>query len=62
VYRSLGFHAVNSAFKRADKVAMVPDAAAWQGPESTHPLEKRLHAILAAVAPPVPADAPDGKK
>jgi Patatin-like phospholipase len=46
-YRALGFHAVNSAFKCTDKVSMNPDAAAWQGPASTIPLEKRLRDILA---------------
>ena len=46
-YRALGFHAVNSAFKCADKVSMNPDAATWQGPGSTFPLEKRLRDILA---------------
>ena len=46
-YRALGFHAVNSAFKCADKVSMNPDASAWQGPASTIALEKRLRDILA---------------
>jgi hypothetical protein len=46
-YRALGFHAVNSAFKLADKVSMNPDPAIWQGSTSTIPLEKRMHDILA---------------
>jgi hypothetical protein len=45
-YRALGFHAVNSAFKGADEVSMNPNPAKWQGPQTTHPLEKRLHDIL----------------
>jgi hypothetical protein len=46
-YRNLGFHAVNSAFKLADKVSMNPDPATWQGATSTIPLEQRMRAILA---------------
>ena len=46
-YRSLGFHAVNSAFNLTDKVAINPDPATWQGPTSTIPLEHQLWAILA---------------
>jgi hypothetical protein len=46
VYRALGFHAVNSAFKCTDVVAMKPDAAKWQGPTTTVPLEKRMLEIL----------------
>lgn len=46
-YRALGFHAVNSAFKPLDKVAMNPDPAVWQGAQATHPLEKRMRDILA---------------
>ncbi len=55
VYRALGFHAVNSAFKGADRVAMIdPTAnapaknvlAVWQGAGTTLPLEKRLRDIL----------------
>lgn len=55
VYRALGFHAVNSAFKGADRVAMIdPTAkaaaknvlAVWQGAATTLPLEKRLRDIL----------------
>jgi hypothetical protein len=46
-YRALGFHAVNSAFKGADKVAMKPEPAVWQGGATTLPLEKRLREILA---------------
>jgi patatin-like phospholipase len=45
-YRNLGFHAVNSAFKRFDSVAMNPDPAVWQGPESIIPLEQKMRAIL----------------
>jgi hypothetical protein len=46
VYRALGFHAVNSAFKGADIVAMNPVSAAWQGAGTALPLEKRLREIL----------------
>jgi Patatin-like phospholipase len=46
VYRALGFHAVNSAFKNTDKVAMRPDPAQWQGPNTTLPLEKAMLDIL----------------
>jgi hypothetical protein len=45
-YRALGFHAVNSAFKRTDVVAMKPEPAKWQGPGTTLPLEKRMLDIL----------------
>jgi hypothetical protein len=47
VYRALGFHAVHSAFKCVDEVSMNPAPAVWQGPQTTHPLEKRLWQILA---------------
>jgi hypothetical protein len=47
VYRALGFHAVHSAFKCVDEVSMNPASAVWQGPQTTHPLEKRLWDILA---------------
>ncbi|SEF07385.1 Patatin-like phospholipase [Rhizobiales bacterium GAS188] len=46
-YRALGFHAVNSAFKRVDKVSMNPDPVVWQGATTTLPLEKQMLAILA---------------
>jgi hypothetical protein len=46
-YRALGFHAVNSAFKRVDKVSMNPDPVVWEGPASTLPLEERMRAVLA---------------
>ncbi len=46
VYRALGFHAVNSAFKRVDEVSMRPAPAVWQGSGTTIPLEKRLRDIL----------------
>lgn len=49
VYRALGFHAVNSAFKGTDNVSMIPAMAVWEGAKSRHQLEKRMHAILAAV-------------
>jgi hypothetical protein len=45
-YRALGFHATYSAFKLADKVAMNPDPAVWQGETSTIPLEIRMQEIL----------------
>ena len=46
VYRALGFHAVNSAFKCVDEVSMRPAPAVWQGNGTTIPLEKRLREIL----------------
>jgi hypothetical protein len=46
-YRALGFHAVNSAFKGVDKVAMNPDPVIWEGATSTIPLEASMRAILA---------------
>jgi hypothetical protein len=46
-YRALGFHAVDSAFKRVDKVAMKPEPGIWQGANSTIPLEAKMHAIIA---------------
>jgi hypothetical protein len=42
VYRALGFHAVNSAFNRADKVAMNPEPAFWQGHDTAIPLERKM--------------------
>jgi predicted acylesterase/phospholipase RssA len=45
-YRALGFHAVHSAFKPADKVSMDPIPIAWRGKASTIPLEKRMLRIL----------------
>jgi hypothetical protein len=42
VYRALGFHAVNSAFNRADKVAMKPEPVSWQGDRTAIPLERRM--------------------
>jgi hypothetical protein len=51
VYRDLGFHAVNQAFNRVDKVAMKPEPAPWQGPTSTLPLERQMRAILAGENP-----------
>ncbi len=45
-YRNLGFHAVNSAFKLADKVSMNPDPIVWAGPTTTIELEKRMRTIL----------------
>jgi hypothetical protein len=42
VYRALGFHAVDSAFSHADKVAVHPDPAPWQGQGTTLPLEKKM--------------------
>jgi hypothetical protein len=47
VYRALGFHAIDSAFKLADKVAMKPESVVWQGPNSTIPLEAQMRAIIA---------------
>jgi hypothetical protein len=47
VYRALGFHAVDSAFKLVDKVAMKPAPIVWQGSNSTISLEARMHAIIA---------------
>jgi hypothetical protein len=46
-YRALGFHAVNSAFNRVDKVSMNPDPVVWEGAASTIPLEVRMRAVLA---------------
>jgi hypothetical protein len=46
VYRSLGFHAINSAFKGTDKVAMNPDSDLWQGAATKIALEKRMLDIL----------------
>jgi hypothetical protein len=46
VYRALGFHAVNSAFKPFDKVSMNPDPTVWKGKDSDIPLEKRMRDIL----------------
>jgi hypothetical protein len=46
-YRALGFHAVDSAFKLVDKVAMKPEPVVWQGANSTIPLEAKMHAIIA---------------
>jgi hypothetical protein len=46
VYRALGFHAVDSAFNRADRVAMHPEPAPWQGPRTAIPLEKKMLDIL----------------
>ena len=51
VYRDLGFHAVNQAFNRADKVSMKPDPAQWQGETSTLQLERQMRAILAGENP-----------
>jgi hypothetical protein len=45
-YRALGFHAVNSAFKGSDVVAMKPETAKWDGSGTTFPLEKRMREIL----------------
>ena len=42
VYRALGFHAVNSAFSRADKVAMNSEPAFWQGHDTAIPLERKM--------------------
>jgi hypothetical protein len=47
VYRALGFHAVDSAFKLVDKVAMRPEPIVWQGANSTIPLEAKMRAIIA---------------
>jgi hypothetical protein len=48
VYRALGFHAVNSAFKRTnnDLVSMEPAPAKWQGAATTLPLERQMREIL----------------
>jgi hypothetical protein len=46
VYRALGFHAVDSAFKLVDKVAMKPEPAVWQGPNSANSLEADMRAII----------------
>jgi hypothetical protein len=51
VYRALGFHAVGSAFKLVDKVAMKPEPAVWQGDNSTIPLEAKMRAIIAGTPP-----------
>src|SRR5579871_349173 len=45
-YRALGFHAVNSAFKGSDVVAMRLETTEWQGAGTTIPLEKRMRDIL----------------
>jgi len=47
-YRNLGFHAVNSAFKRTDNdlVSMDPAPAQWQGAATTLPLERQMREIL----------------
>jgi hypothetical protein len=47
-YRNLGFHAVNSAFKRTDNdlVSMDPVPAQWQGAATTLPLERQMREIL----------------
>lgn len=47
VYRDLGFHAVNSAFKLVDKVSMNPAPIVWMGANTTIPLEEQMRAILA---------------
>jgi hypothetical protein len=47
VYRDLGFHAVNSAFKPYDKVSMNPEPVVWMGANTTIPLEQRMRTILA---------------
>jgi Patatin-like phospholipase len=46
VYRALGFHAVDSAFNRADRIAMHPEPAPWQGSGTAIPLEKKMLEIL----------------
>jgi Patatin-like phospholipase len=48
VYRNLGFHTVNSAFKRTnnDLVSMEPAPAKWQGAATTLPLERQMREIL----------------
>jgi hypothetical protein len=47
-YRNLGFHAVNSAFKRTDNdfVSMDPAPAQWQGAATVLPLERQMREIL----------------
>jgi hypothetical protein len=47
-YRNLGFHAVNSAFKRRDNdlVSMDQAPARWQGEATTLPLERQMRVIL----------------
>lgn len=45
-YRNLGFHAVNSAFKLADKVSMNPNPVVWAGPATTIEIEKRMRVVL----------------
>jgi hypothetical protein len=47
VYRALGFHAVDSAFKLVDEVAMKPEPVVWQGSNSPLPLEAKMHAVIA---------------
>lgn len=46
VYRALGFHAVNSALKGADRIATSSAPPPPQGPITTSPQEKRLRDIL----------------
>jgi hypothetical protein len=55
VYRALGFHAVNSAFKGDDEVSMGPMPAKWQGPTSSTPIEIRMRQILGLPVTPRPA-------
>jgi hypothetical protein len=55
VYRDLGFHAVNSAFKGYDEVSMDPNPAQWQGRSSSIPLEVRMRQILGLPVMPPPA-------
>src|SRR5262249_41604260 len=47
-YRNLGFHAVNSAFKRTgnDVVSMEPAPAQWKHAATTLPLERQMREIL----------------
>ena len=57
-YRNLGFHAVNSAFKRTDNdlVSMDPTPARWQGAATTLPLERQMRVILGLPVESMSAD------
>jgi predicted acylesterase/phospholipase RssA len=50
VYRALGFHCIQNAFKGFDKVAMRPEVAAWDGPALQSALVKGIRDVLGAPA------------
>ncbi|MBV8837157.1 MAG: cell division protein, partial [Alphaproteobacteria bacterium] len=56
VYRALGFHAANAAFKGDDVVSMGGEPAKWQRENAAHPREILLRRILGLPlkAPPAP--------